>query len=370
MAPVVQALARHQHLAPVVAVTGQHREMLDQVHDVFGIRPERDLDIIKPRQTLSDVTVNALAGLVPVIEDLSPAAVVVQGDTTTTFAAALAAYYCKAPVVHLEAGLRTGDRYSPFPEEMNRRLTTQLTDLHLAPTPQSADNLLREGVDRTRVVVTGNTVIDALLWAVDQEHVFEDPALADIDDDPRRVLLVTAHRRESWGAPMAEAARGVARLAEALPDVRVVFPVHKNPVVRDAVVPALAQHANVDLIEPLAYGPFARLMARAHVILSDSGGVQEEGPSLGTPVLVMRESTERPEGIEAGTAKLVGTDEDVIFDEVHELFRDPAAHERMAKAVNPYGDGQAAERAVAAVAELLGVGTRLSDFNPAEKAAR
>lgn len=364
MAPLVTALQRSAVFEPLVAVTAQHRGMLDQVLDLFSITPDVDLDIIQPRQTLAGITARALTGLEPAIADLAPDAVVVQGDTTTTFVGALAAFYRQLPVVHVEAGLRTLDRYSPYPEEINRRLTTQLATLHLAPTATSEANLLREGVAASDIVVTGNTVIDALLEVVARRAPYGDPVLDGLDDDPRRVVLVTAHRRESWGPPMESIGRAVARIAKADPDLLVVFPIHRNPVVREAIEPALAGLENVRVIEPLDYGGFSRLMQRAAVILTDSGGVQEEGPSLGKPVLVLRESTERPEAVDAGTVRLVGTDEDTIVEATEQLLHDPAAYARMANAVNPYGDGAAAERSVAAIAHHFGLGPPATRFEP------
>jgi UDP-N-acetylglucosamine 2-epimerase (non-hydrolysing) len=352
VAPLIQALDRSEMFTPVVAVTAQHRSMLDQVNAVFGVKPAFDLDIHQPGQTLTEITTRALSGVRSVLAQQRPDAVVVQGDTTTVFAAALAAFYEQVPVVHLEAGLRTGDPYSPYPEEINRRLTTRLTTLHLAPTSTSKANLLTENVDEASIVVTGNTVIDALLWAVPRQRGYSAP-----------VLLVTAHRRESWGDPLRGVGRALARIASAHRDLRVVFPVHRNPVVRDAVLPALRDVPNVIVTEPLPYGSFCRLMNRATVILTDSGGVQEEGPSLGKPVLVMRETTERPEAVRAGTVKLVGTDEDVIAGTVGRLLTDPAAYAAMANAVNPYGDGQAAQRAVAALAHHFHLGPPPDEFD-------
>src|SRR4051794_16733927 len=265
-------------------------------------------------------------------------------------------------VVHVEAGLRTFDRYSPFPEEMNRRLTSQLTTLHLAPTPASCANLVGEGIERQNIVVTGNSVIDALLWTVGKRIAYDDPALEKLDVDERRVLLVTAHRRESWGEPMAGVGRALGRLARSEPDLLVVLPVHRNPTVREALLPALEGLSNVLVTEPLGYGGFARLIDRAHGVLTDSGGVQEEAPSLGKPVLVMRKNTERPEAVTAGTARLVGTDEERIVSEVRTLLHDEAAHATMANAVNPYGDGRAAPRSVAALEHLFGLGGRPTEF--------
>jgi UDP-N-acetylglucosamine 2-epimerase (non-hydrolysing) len=363
VAPLIQALDRSGVFTPVVAVTGQHRSMLDQVNAVFGIEPAFDLDIHRPGQTLTEITTRALSGVRSVLAQQRPDAVVVQGDTTTVFAAALAAFYEQIPVVHLEAGLRTGDPYSPYPEEINRRLTTRLAALHLAPTRTSKANLLAEGLDEASIVVTGNTVIDALLWAVPRQGGYGEPALAGLDDHDAPVLLVTAHRRESWGEPLRAVGRALGRIAAAHRDLRIVFPVHRNPVVRDAVLPALRDVANVTVTEPLPYGGFCRLMNRATIILTDSGGVQEEGPSLGKPVLVMRDTTERPEAVGAGTVKLVGTGEDLIVETVGRLLTDPAAYAAMASAVNPYGDGQAAQRAVAALAHHFRLGPAPDEFD-------
>lgn len=362
MAPVVLALAESSVLEPVVVVTAQHRAMLDQVLELFDIKLDFDLDIIRERQTLTGVTLAALGGLSPLVESEAPAALLVQGDTTTTLTAALAAFYHQIPVVHLEAGLRTGDRLSPYPEEVNRRLTTQLSSLHLAPTSTAKSNLLAENVDASSIVVTGNTVIDALLWTVERRLAYGDPALNDLDDGNRRVLLVTAHRRESWGVPMDAIGQALAEIATAEPDLVVVFPIHANPVVRHSILPAVEGLANVRVVEPLAYGGFARLMVRSHLILTDSGGIQEEGPSLGKPVLVMRDKTERPEGVSAGTVRLVGTRRLDIVTAVSQLLHEPSAHAAMANAVNPYGDGRAAERTAAAVAHLLGDGPPPEEF--------
>lgn len=371
VAPLILGLAESGLFTPLVAVTAQHRSMLDQVNDVFGIKPHVDLNIHQPGQTLTDITTRALHGVQEVVAEHQPDAVVVQGDTTTVFAAALAAFYQQVPVVHLEAGLRTGDPYSPYPEEINRRLATRLAVLHLAPTGTSKANLVAENVPPESIVVTGNTVIDALLWAVGRRLEYGDPALDDLDRTSAPVLLVTAHRRESWGAPMQAIGRALARIAGAHPDLRVVFPIHRNPLVRDAIVPAVRHLANVTVTEPLPYGGFARLMNRADVILTDSGGIQEEGPSLGKPVLVMRDTTERPEAVQAGTVKLVGTDEDLIVATVGCLFTSTSAYESMANAVNPYGDGQAASRSVAALAHYFGLRGAPEEFDypPRERAA-
>jgi UDP-N-acetylglucosamine 2-epimerase (non-hydrolysing) len=362
VAPVIRALADSALFTPLVAVTAQHRSMLDQVNEVFGIKPDFDLDIHRPGQTLAAITTRALGGVQAMLAEQRPDAVIVQGDTTTVFAAALAAFYEQIPVVHLEAGLRTGNPRSPYPEEINRRLATRLAGLHLAPTATSKANLIAENVGPDDIVVTGNTVIDALLWAVRQPLGYGDPALAGLDRAQAPVLLVTAHRRESWGEPLRAVGRALARIGRAHPGLRIVFPVHRNPVVRDAIVPAIGALPNVTVTEPLPYGGFARLMNRSTLILTDSGGVQEEGPSLGKPVLVMRDTTERPEAVLAGTVTLVGTDEDLIVDSVGRLLTDNAAYTAMANAVNPYGDGHAAGRAVAALAHYFRLGPAPEEF--------
>jgi UDP-N-acetylglucosamine 2-epimerase (non-hydrolysing) len=364
MAPIAQALASAPWADPAVIVTGQHRQILDQVLELFDVRPDHDLNIIQAGQTLTEVTVRALVGLGPVLARTGADLVVVQGDTTTTLAAALAAFYQKIPVAHVEAGLRTGNLFAPWPEEMNRRVTSQLASLHLAPTARSRANLLTESVKPDQIVVTGNTVIDALHWTVGRAVPFDDPALASIDQDPRRILLVTAHRRESWGRPMAEIGAALAEIARAEPDLLIVFPIHPNPVVRDAIVPLVDGLPNVRVVEPLAYGQFARLLNRADLVLTDSGGVQEEAPSLGKPVLVMRDTTERPEAVAAGTACLVGTDRRMIVTLVRRLLQDEAAYAEMANAVNPYGDGHAAERTVQAIARFFGLPVTVDEFDP------
>lgn len=363
MAPIVAALNASSDFDCVVTVTGQHREMLDQVNELFGITPDHDLDILQHGQSLSDILTRTINGLDKLFAVSKPDAVVVQGDTTTSTAGAIAAFYRGIPVIHAEAGLRSHNLFSPFPEEANRKITTQVTSLHLAPTSTSKANLLAEGVKEADIVVTGNTVIDALLTTVDKKIPFTDPALEELAASGRKILLVTTHRRENQGDAMRGMGRALARIARAEPDLMIVLPAHKNPVVREAVLPAIDGLANVMVTEPLAYGEFTRMLSLAHVVLTDSGGVQEEAPSLGKPVLVMRENTERPEALVAGTVKLIGTDEERIVAEVDKLLNDPAHFESMATAVNPYGDGKAAARTVAAIAELLGVGARLSDFS-------
>ncbi|XPE02324.1 UDP-N-acetylglucosamine 2-epimerase (non-hydrolyzing) [Arthrobacter sp. N1] len=364
IAPVFTALRRTTTLDVRVTVTGQHRAMLDQVNTLFGIRPDHDLDILEQGQELHSIMTRTINGLSPLLRDDPPAAVLVQGDTTTSTAAAIAAFYRQIPVVHLEAGLRSGNLQSPFPEEANRRITSQIAALHLAPTSTSRQNLLDEKIAAADIAITGNTVIDALLQVVRDHHPFSDPRLEALVGSGRRILLVTTHRRENQGAAMRGMARAIARIAENEPELTVVLPLHMNPVVREAIVPALRDRQNVILTEPLAYGEFARLLSLAAVVLTDSGGVQEEAPSLGKPVLVMRENTERPEAVTAGTVALVGADEHAIVDSVTALLHDDEHYASMATAVNPYGDGRAAERVVAAVEQLLGVGTRLPDFTP------
>lgn len=362
MAPIVKALQESEHFECIVTVTGQHREMLDQVNDLFGIKPDHDLNIIQPRQTLNGVMTRTIEGLDKLFEEDKPDAVIVQGDTTTSTAGAIAAFYRGIPVVHAEAGLRSFDIFSPFPEEANRKMTSQIASLHLAPTSTSRANLEREAIDPKTITVTGNTVIDALLNVVEKKVPYSEPVLEEIEASGKKIVLITTHRRENQGEAMRGVGRALGRLADENPDVVFVLPAHKNPVVREAVLPFLEGKANVTVTEPLAYGEFTRMLAAANVILTDSGGVQEEAPSLGKPVLVMRENTERPEALEAGTVKLIGTDEERIFSEVSALLHDAAAYEAMANAVNPYGDGKAAARTVAAIAELLGVGERLPDY--------
>lgn len=364
LAPVVRALHASPGHEPVVVTTAQHREMLDQVLDLFEIDPDHDLGVSRPRQHLSALTTRALDSLTPVVEGEQPDCVIVQGDTTTTLAGALSAFYASVPVVHLEAGLRTGRPDNPFPEEMNRRLTSQLATLHLAATEQARDNLLAEGFPADQIVVTGNTVIDALLWAVEQERPVTDPLLTAAEAHAGPVLLWTSHRRESWGAPMERVARAVAEIASAEPDLLVVLPAHRNPVVREALLPAVGNLPNVLVGEPTDYWSFGRLIRRANVLLTDSGGIQEEAPSLGKPVLVTRETTERVEAMQAGVARLVGTDPLRIVHAVTELLHDPAAYAAMSKRVNPYGDGRAVDRVLAGVDRLLGDPAPVVEFTP------
>ncbi|SEA69706.1 UDP-N-acetylglucosamine 2-epimerase (non-hydrolysing) [Thalassobacillus cyri] len=346
MAPLVLELKkRTDQFEPIVTVTAQHREMLDQVLEIFDITPDYDLDIMKQRQTLTQITSRAMEGLDEVMKETKPDMVLVHGDTTTTFAASLAAYYNQIPVGHVEAGLRTWNKYSPFPEEMNRQLTGVIADLNFAPTNKSRDNLLAENKPGEQIFVTGNTAIDALKTTVDDNYSNE--VIDNLGD--RRLVLMTAHRRENLGNNMEQMFRAIKRLVETHDDVQVVYPVHLNPVVQETAERILGNDDRIQLIDPLGVIDFHNFASRAHLILTDSGGVQEEAPSLGVPVLVLRDTTERPEGIEAGTLKLAGTEEEHIFELANELLSDDQAHEAMAKASNPYGDGQASSRIAEAI---------------------
>lgn len=354
MAPVVKALEAAPDMEPIVTVTAQHREMLDQVLHLFHITPDYDLNIMSQGQTLYDVTNRALMGLKSVLEEAKPDVVLVHGDTTTTFAGALAAFYQEIPVGHVEAGLRTGNIYSPFPEEMNRKLTGSLATYHFAPTSSSEANLLKENINRDHIYVTGNTVIDALDTTVQAKYQFDDSALNDLDYS-KRVVLVTTHRRENLGEPMRHVYRAIRQLIDEFEDIQVVFPVHKNPKVRQVVQEELGAVERVTLIDPLDYEPFANLMAKSYLILTDSGGIQEEAPALGKPVLVLRDTTERPEAVTAGTVRLVGTEQEMVHQAAYELLSDDKAYKAMSNAVNPYGDGQASSRILQALRhEFLG----------------
>ena len=361
LAPVLHALNRSSTLEPIVVVTGQHRSMLDQVNALFGIRPQYDLDLLQGRPNLAGITAQVLEGLAPILDDLNPDLVVVQGDTSTVFSAALAAFYARIPVAHVEAGLRTGNRYDPFPEEINRRLTTALASLHLAPTPTSRANLLAEGVQPQSIHVTGNTVIDALLDVTSRHITPLNPTLLPVRSF-ERIVLVTSHRRENWGAPMVRISTAVARLARAFPGVLFVLPAHLNPTVRSALLPALVGVSNILVTDPLDYADLAYVLGLSCLVLTDSGGIQEEAPSLGKPVLVLRDTTERPEAVTANTVRLVGTDENRIVAAATELMTDPVAYEIMARAVNPYGDGHAAGRVVGAIEHFFGTAGRPAEF--------
>ncbi len=350
MAPVVLELTKYPDLIqPIVAVTAQHREMLDQVLHLFDIKPDYDLDIMAQGQTLFDITCKAMQGLNGVLSEAKPDIVLVHGDTTTTFAGALAAFYHQTEIGHVEAGLRTHNKYSPYPEEMNRKLTGSLTDMHFAPTATASNNLRQESIKEEAIFVTGNTVIDALLATVDEKFEFSNEILRKIDYKNRKIVLVTTHRRENLGEPMRHVYQALRDLVNEFEDIEIVFPVHKNPKVREVVESELGGLDRVNLIDPLDYEPFANLLARSYLVLTDSGGIQEEAPALGKPVLVLRDTTERPEAIDAGTVKLIGTDKMKIYNEAKLLLSNEKEYERMANACNPYGDGQAARRIVEAI---------------------
>lgn len=354
MAPVVRELLKHPEIETKVCLTAQHREMLDQVVDLFQLPVDYDLDIMKQGQSLYDITDRVLLGLKEVLEKEKPDLVLVHGDTTTTFSATLSAFYQQIDVGHVEAGLRTGNMYSPFPEEANRRLTSVLTALHFAPTETARQNLLKENQKDDHIFTVGNSVIDALLATVKKDYVFEDKELQDIEEH-KRIILVTTHRRENLGEPMRNVYRALRRLVETVPDTEVVFPVHRNPLVRQAVKEVLDGVPGIHLVDPMEYEPFTNLMARSAIILTDSGGIQEEAPSLGKPVLVLRDTTERPEAVASGTVKLVGTDEDKVYNTAYKLLTDEKAYKEMAESINPYGDGHTSERIVQAILYFYGI---------------
>lgn len=359
MCPLVLELEKHEdHIESIVTVTGQHREMLDQVLAIFNVKPDFDLNVMKSRQTLVDVTINVLQGLDQIMKEVKPDLVLVHGDTSTTFVASLAAYYNQIAVGHVEAGLRTWNKFSPFPEEMNRQLTGVIADLHFAPTTKASDNLRGENKQEETIYITGNTAIDALKTTVSTNYQHE--VLDKIGTD--RLLLLTAHRRENLGEPMRNMFRAIKRLVSEHADLQVVYPVHLNPVVRELADEVLGNDPRIQLIEPLGVLDFHNFASRAYIILTDSGGVQEEAPSLGVPVLVLRDTTERPEGIEAGTLKLAGTDEETIYKLAKTLLVDEEAHKEMAKASNPYGDGFASKRIVEAILHHFGRGERPEEF--------
>ena len=350
MAPIVKALKRDEGtFESKLCVTAQHRDMLDQVLRIFDIEPDYDLNIFESGQTLTQITCRALRGLEEVIEDFKPHLILVQGDTTTVFSGALAAFYHQVRIGHVEAGLRSGNLYSPYPEEANRRMTGVLTDFHFAPTETSRNNLLKEGYDENKIFITGNTSIDALSWVIDENYKFEEEVINNIDFNNKKVILLTAHRRENIGQPMENIFSALKDIAEENKDVEIIYPMHLNPKVREIANKTFKGMKSVHLIEPLDYLPFTNLMNRCYLVVTDSGGVQEEAPSLGKPVLVVRRETERPEGIEAGTAKLAGTDKDNIYNELNILLNNKEEYKKMANAVNPYGDGKAAEHIVEAI---------------------
>ena len=361
MAPLVRELASREDIESICCVTAQHREMLDSVLEVFSLKPDWDLDIMTPRQTLSTITSKCLTGMDEAIDALKPDMVLVHGDTSTTFAGALSAFYHKVPVGHVEAGLRTYDKYSPYPEEMNRKLVTQIADLYFCPTENNRDNLRKEGVTEG-VFVTGNTVIDALKTTVRPDYVFAAEELNRLPYDGRKILLVTCHRRENYGQPMEDIMSALAHIARSHEDVELVYPVHLSPVVQECAKKHLGDIPNVHLIPPLAADEMHNLMARCYLVLTDSGGLQEEAPALGKPVLVLRRETERPEAVTAGTVKLAGVAFDDIVRMADELIDDPAAYAAMAHAVNPYGDGGACRRIADAILWHFGRGERPEDF--------
>ena len=364
MCPLVLEMHKYpEYIEPIVAVTAQHREMLDQVLELFHIKPDYDLNIMASGQTLYDITTRALNGLKEVIEEAKPDMVLVHGDTTTTFAGALAAFYAQVTVGHVEAGLRTGNKYSPYPEEMNRKLTGSIADMHFAPTSTSKENLLKENVNPEAIMVTGNTVIDALQTTVKANYEFADAEFNKIFARGNRLILMTTHRRENLGEPMRNVYKALRKVLETHADVEAIFPVHKNPKVREIVQEELGGLERVHLIEPMDYEPFANLMGKVDIVLTDSGGIQEEAPALGKPVLVLRDTTERPEAVDAGTVKLVGTGYEDVLRETNLLLDDPAHYQKMAEAANPYGDGKACERIIRAILQKKGYNIKiLSEF--------
>lgn len=363
LAPVIKELAGDERFETVSVSTGQHKEMLKQVNSMFGIKPKYDLKLMAEVHSLNEIVARAIMGLDTIIEEEQPDVIISQGDTSTAMAAALAGFHRGVTIVHLEAGLRTGNIKSPFPEEANRKIIGQVATLHLAPTAGAMENLRRENVRSKDIAVTGNTVIDALIEAAGWEVTFTDPRLAEIAKSDARLVVVTTHRRENLNA-MTQIGGAIQDLARAYPDVNFVLPLHLNPRVREQVLPEVENFANVLVVNPLPYDQFTKLMSIASIVLTDSGGVQEEAPALGKPVLVMRKDTERPEAVVAGTVKLVGTNRELIVAQAKLLLDDEVAYAEMANAVNPYGDGKGAERSVAAIAQLLGVGERLPDFAP------
>ncbi len=350
MAPLVKELEKRENIESIVCVTAQHREMLDQVLETFDIKPDYDLNIMKQGQTLGDVTTRALTGLEEVIKEARPDIVLVHGDTTTTFAGALAAFYNQVAIGHVEAGLRTDNKYSPYPEEMNRQMVDRLSDMYFAPTEISKNNLLKENIIESKIYITGNTAIDAMSTTVDKNYTHKE---LEWIKPGERMILLTAHRRENLGEPMRHIFRAIKRIVDEFDDVKVIYPIHMNPKVREVANEVFDGDDKVKLIEPLEVFDFHNFQNKSYIILTDSGGIQEEAPSLGKPVLVLRDTTERPEGISAGTLKLVGTDEDIIYEETKRLLTDSKEYERMSKASNPYGDGHASERIVDAIVEYF-----------------
>ncbi|MCK8059870.1 MULTISPECIES: non-hydrolyzing UDP-N-acetylglucosamine 2-epimerase [unclassified Fusibacter] len=355
MAPLVKELEKTPWVDSIVCVTAQHREMLDQVLEIFDITPDFDLNIMKQNQKLSEIISNILIGIEEVLEEAKPDLMLVHGDTSTTFAAAMAAFNKGIRVGHVEAGLRSGDKWSPYPEEMNRVLTSRLADIHFAPTALNRKNLLAENVSDELISITGNTAIDALMMMIEKEYVFEDELVNDILASDQKLVLVTAHRRENLGTPMENIFRAIKRLADDHPEITVVYPIHLNPKVRAIANSILNNHKRIHLIEPMVYKPFVNLSAKAHLMLTDSGGIQEEAPALGIPVLVLRTETERPEGVEAGTLLMAGVEEDMIYKLAHELLIDEEAYQKIATAQNPYGDGSASKKIIEAIGNYFSI---------------
>ncbi len=353
MAPIIKAMEKEEKIENIVCITAQHREMLDQVLDLFNIKADYDLNIFKPGQSLTEITTNALKGLETVLQEVKPDVLLVQGDTTTVFAGALAAFYQKVKIGHVEAGLRSGNLYSPYPEEANRKLTGIMTDFHFAPTEESRENLLKEGYPDEKIFITGNTVIDALKYVTNEDYKFNNELLNNLDYENRKIILVECHRRENIGEPMKNIFKALRDIVDAHEDVEIVFPMHLNPKVRETANEILKDNSRIHLLEPLDYEAMANLMSKVYLVVTDSGGFQEEAPTFGKPVLVVREETERPEGIEAGTAKLVGTNYENVFKEVDILLSNSEEYKKMANAVNPYGDGKAAERIVDVIINSL-----------------
>ncbi len=360
MAPLALELQKRPGIRALCCVTAQHREMLDSVLEIFKLKPDYDLNIMQPRQTLSTITSKCLTGMDDVLNEAKPDLVLVHGDTSTTFAGALAAFYHQIPVGHVEAGLRTYDKWSPFPEEMNRKMVGAIADLHFCPTVANQKNLQRENITQG-VFLTGNTVIDALQTTIVKDFTFAEDILNNLDYENRKVILVTCHRRENYGQPMTNIMTALRRIADAFPEVELVYPVHLSPVVQEAAHKYLDNHPRIHLIAPLAVDEMHNLMARCHLVMTDSGGLQEEAPALGKPVLVLRKETERPEAVEAGTVKLAGVEEEVIFSMASELLTNPAAYQAMAHAVNPYGDGQACRRIADAIEWHFGLRSEAPD---------
>ncbi|MDD3765578.1 MAG: UDP-N-acetylglucosamine 2-epimerase (non-hydrolyzing) [Eubacteriales bacterium] len=361
MAPLALELKANPNIDDIVCVTAQHREMLDQVLDIFNLNPDFDLNIMQSRQTLATITTKALEGLDGVIKEAKPDMILVHGDTSTTFVGALAAFYNQVPVGHVEAGLRTYDKYSPFPEEMNRKLTGQIAELHFSPTVNNKNNLLRENISEDNIFITGNTVIDALKTTVDKNYTLCD-SMKNVDFEGKRVILLTAHRRENLGMPLRNIFNAIRRIINDFPDVEVVYPMHMNPAVREPAREILGDLPRVRLIEPVDVRDLHNAMDRCFFVMTDSGGIQEEAPSLGKPVLVLRNETERPEAVAAGTVKIAGVDEENIYSLAHQLLTDENEYAKMSHAVNPYGDGFASKRTVEAILYHFGLGKRPSDF--------